>query len=162
MTDAASLISSLEAMASDAEREKYRRYFPDDPAAPFLGVRMGAVFDLAKTALDLDAAELERLLEEPAHEVRGGSRPAAPHSLRRAACPDDAAGGAARRDRAPPEGRAHAHPRDQVVGSVADSRPPSAGIAPSGARWRRRAPRSATPIEKASARKTATASIPIV
>ena len=70
MTDAGALIGSLESLSSDTEREKYRRYFPDDPSAPFLGVRMGAVFDLAKTALDLDVAELERLLEEPAHEVR--------------------------------------------------------------------------------------------
>ena len=70
MTDVAALIASLASMASDAEREKYRRYFPDDPAAPFLGVRMGAVFDLAKTALDLEAAELERLLARPEHEVR--------------------------------------------------------------------------------------------
>ena len=70
MTDAAALIASLESIASDAERAKYRRYFPDDSAAPFLGVRMGAVFDLAKTALDLEATELERLLERPEHEVR--------------------------------------------------------------------------------------------
>ena len=70
MTDATALISALESMASEAERDKYRRYFPDDAGAPFLGVRMGAVFDLAKTALDLDVAELERLLDRPPHEVR--------------------------------------------------------------------------------------------
>jgi 3-methyladenine DNA glycosylase AlkD len=70
MTDAAALVTTLEGMASDAEREKYARYFPPDPDAPFLGVRMGAVFELAKTALDLPAAELEQLLEQPAHEVR--------------------------------------------------------------------------------------------
>lgn len=69
-TDAATLIAALEGMASAAEREKYTRYFPPDPDAPFIGVRMGAVFDLAKTALDLPAAELERLLEQPTHEVR--------------------------------------------------------------------------------------------
>jgi 3-methyladenine DNA glycosylase AlkD len=70
MTDAATLISVLEGMATAEEREKYTRYFPPDPDAPFLGVRMGAVFDLAKTALDLPVAELESLLERPAHEVR--------------------------------------------------------------------------------------------
>ena len=68
--DAAELIAALEALASDEEREKYTRYFPPDPDAPFIGVRMGAVFDLAKTALDLPSGELESLLEQPTHEVR--------------------------------------------------------------------------------------------
>ncbi|WP_022889946.1 DNA alkylation repair protein [Agromyces italicus] len=68
--DASGLIGELEAMASEAERVKYRRYFPDDDSAPFIGVRMGAVFDLAKTALELPVRELELLLEEPTHEVR--------------------------------------------------------------------------------------------
>ncbi|MWB97497.1 DNA alkylation repair protein [Agromyces seonyuensis] len=70
MTDAAGLVAELESMASDAEREKYRRYFPPDPEAPFIGVRMGAVFELGKTALDLPETELETLLEVPTHEVR--------------------------------------------------------------------------------------------
>lgn len=68
--DAGQLIGALEALASDEEREKYTRYFPPDADAPFIGVRMGAVFDLAKTALDLPASELESLLEQPTHEVR--------------------------------------------------------------------------------------------
>ncbi|KRC59023.1 DNA alkylation repair protein [Agromyces sp. Root81] len=70
MTDAAALVATLEDLASDEEREKYTRYFPPDPDAPFIGVRMGAVFELAKTALDLPAGELETLLEQPTHEVR--------------------------------------------------------------------------------------------
>ena len=70
MTDAATLVATLEGMASAEEREKYTRYFAPDPDAPFIGVRMGAVFDLAKTALDLPVAELEALLELPTHEVR--------------------------------------------------------------------------------------------
>ena len=70
MTDAATLIAALESLASDAEREKYTRYFPPDPDAPFIGVRMGAVFELAKSALELPAGELESLLEQPTHEVR--------------------------------------------------------------------------------------------
>jgi 3-methyladenine DNA glycosylase AlkD len=70
MTDAAGLVATLEDLATVAEREKYARYFPPDPDAPFIGVRMGAVFDLAKTALDLPVAELEALLEQPTHEVR--------------------------------------------------------------------------------------------
>jgi 3-methyladenine DNA glycosylase AlkD len=70
MTDAAGLVATLEDLATVAEREKYARYFPPDPDAPFIGVRMGAVFQLAKTALDLPTAELEVLLERPTHEVR--------------------------------------------------------------------------------------------
>jgi 3-methyladenine DNA glycosylase AlkD len=70
MTDAAALIAALEAMATAEEREKYTRYFAADADAPFIGVRMGAVFDLAKTALGLPAGELEALLEQPTHEVR--------------------------------------------------------------------------------------------
>lgn len=70
MTDAASLIATLHGLASAEEREKYTRYFAPDPDAPFIGVRMGAVFDLAKTALDLPAEELEKLLDQAVHEVR--------------------------------------------------------------------------------------------
>lgn len=70
MSDAASLIASLDEMADPGEREKYRRYFPPDPDAPFIGVRMGNVFGLAKTAIDLPVTDLERLLAEPAHEIR--------------------------------------------------------------------------------------------
>jgi 3-methyladenine DNA glycosylase AlkD len=70
MTDAAGLVATLEDLATVAERAKYARYFPPDPDAPFIGVRMGAVFELAKTALDLPTAELEVLLERPTHEVQ--------------------------------------------------------------------------------------------
>ena len=70
MSDAAALIATLEGMADPAEREKYTRYFPPDSDAPFIGVRMGSVFALAKTALDLPVSELEALLEERTHEVR--------------------------------------------------------------------------------------------
>jgi 3-methyladenine DNA glycosylase AlkD len=70
MPDATTLVADLESMASAEEREKYTRYFAPDPGALFMGVRMGAVFDLAKTVLDLPGAELEALLEQPTHEVR--------------------------------------------------------------------------------------------
>jgi 3-methyladenine DNA glycosylase AlkD len=70
MADAAALITALEGMATAEERQKYTRYFAPDPDAPFIGVRMGAVFELAKTALDLPGDELEALLEQPVHEVR--------------------------------------------------------------------------------------------
>ena len=91
MTDAAALVATLEGLASEEEREKYTRYFAPDPDAPFIGVRMGAVFELAKTALELPAGELETLLEQPTHEVRAlacsimgksAARPKAPESRR--------------------------------------------------------------------------------
>ena len=69
-TDAATLIAALDGMATPIEREKYTRFFPPDESAPFIGVRMGAVFELAKTALDLPATQLEALLEVDTHEVR--------------------------------------------------------------------------------------------
>ena len=70
MTDAAVLIATLEGLATAEEREKYSRYFAPDPDAPFLGVRMGVVFDLAKTVIDLPIDEIEVLLEQPEHETR--------------------------------------------------------------------------------------------
>ena len=70
MSTAATLVSTLEAMATPEQREQYTRYFAPDPDAPFIGVRMGSVFELAKTALDLPVTELEALLEQPTHEVR--------------------------------------------------------------------------------------------
>ncbi|MGX5697185.1 DNA alkylation repair protein [Agromyces soli] len=72
MTTAGALLDELRSRASETERAKYERYFPPDPADPdpFLGVRMGEVFALAKTALDLPAPELEALLDRPEHEAR--------------------------------------------------------------------------------------------
>lgn len=70
MTDAPALVAALEAMATPEQREQYTRYFPPDSDAPFIGVRMGAVFELAKTELDLPVSDLEALLEQPTHEVR--------------------------------------------------------------------------------------------
>jgi len=70
MTDSTALITTLEGMATAEQREKYTRFFPPDPDAPFLGVRMGEVFDLAKTVVDLPIGEIELLLERPEHETR--------------------------------------------------------------------------------------------
>ncbi|MHA7264645.1 DNA alkylation repair protein [Arthrobacter sp. TMN-37] len=71
METAADFDAALRALASDEQRVKYARYFPGDDS--FIGVRMGDVFNLAKTALALPAAELEALLESPTHEVRVGA-----------------------------------------------------------------------------------------
>lgn len=67
---AAALRSELLGLANEAERLKYRRYFPEAPDGEFAGVRMGAVFGIAKTALDAPADALEALLDDEVHEVR--------------------------------------------------------------------------------------------
>ena len=84
MTDAAGLIAALEALASEEEREKYTRYFPPDPDAPFIGVRMGAVFDLAKTVreVDWDTCSNATVRRSPGSRHPGPGPNAAPHSSR--------------------------------------------------------------------------------
>jgi len=68
MPAAAELDQRLRDLATDEQRRKYRRFFPGDDS--FIGVRMGDVFALAKTALSLPVADLEALLASDTHEVR--------------------------------------------------------------------------------------------
>ena len=65
-------VARLEGEASEAERLKYRRYFPDRHDE-FIGVRMGAVFAAARDFASMDLDQVERLLEHDAHEVRAGA-----------------------------------------------------------------------------------------
>jgi 3-methyladenine DNA glycosylase AlkD len=69
---AAAFIARLESEASEVERLKYRRYFPER-YDEFIGVRMGAVFAAARDFATMDLHEIERLLEHDAHEVRAGA-----------------------------------------------------------------------------------------
>jgi 3-methyladenine DNA glycosylase AlkD len=69
---AAAFIARLESEATEAERLKYRRYFPERHEA-FIGVRMGAVFAAARDSAAMDLDEIDRLLEHDAHEVRAGA-----------------------------------------------------------------------------------------
>ena len=69
---AAAFIARLEGEASEAERKKYRRYFPER-YHEFIGVRMGAVFAAARDFAGMDLDQIERLLEHDAHEVRAGA-----------------------------------------------------------------------------------------
>ncbi len=71
MRTAADFEAALRALATEDQRVKYERFFPGDDS--FIGVRMGDVFNLAKTALGLSADGLEALLESPTHEVRVGA-----------------------------------------------------------------------------------------
>lgn len=68
-------VSKLESYQSTEELKKYERFFPvakrgDDR---FMGVRMGQVFELAKTYMNMPLSEVEQLLENPIHEVRVGA-----------------------------------------------------------------------------------------
>ena len=69
---AAAFIARLEGEASEAERKKCRRYFPER-YHEFIGVRMGAVFAAARDFASMDRDQIERLLEHDAHEVRAGA-----------------------------------------------------------------------------------------
>jgi hypothetical protein len=67
----------LERQSAD-ELRKIQRYFKSGAGEygegdQFMGVRMGDVFALAKTFIDMAPAELEVLLDDPIHEVRAGA-----------------------------------------------------------------------------------------
>jgi 3-methyladenine DNA glycosylase AlkD len=68
----------LTALQSDEQLKKHRRYFKDVPDQKdennyFIGVRMGQIFELAKEFIDMPAEEIEKLLQNPIHEVRAGA-----------------------------------------------------------------------------------------
>jgi 3-methyladenine DNA glycosylase AlkD len=74
---AARYVEQLSAYQSEDERRKLQRYFKSGPGEygegdVFLGVRMGQVFALSKAFIDLPPDEIEKLLENPLHEVRAG------------------------------------------------------------------------------------------
>jgi len=70
-------VEALRRHQSDAELEKIKRYFKSGEGDygegdRFLGVRMGDVFALAKEFVEMEPAEIEKLLESDLHEVRAG------------------------------------------------------------------------------------------
>lgn len=65
---ASTIVDALHELRSDAELATVRkRLAPDEDA---FGVRMGALFEVAKAHTALPLAEVERLLEHPAYEPR--------------------------------------------------------------------------------------------
>lgn len=64
---AQTFLKDLRAQAIDPKRQ---RTSPDDS---FIGVRMGTVFALAKTHVNMPLEEIEKLLESPIHEARVGA-----------------------------------------------------------------------------------------
>jgi 3-methyladenine DNA glycosylase AlkD len=68
----------LKALQSDDELRKIRRYFKFEPGKQpkddyFIGVRMGSIFALAKEFVEMPAADIEKLMESPIHELRVGA-----------------------------------------------------------------------------------------
>lgn len=75
---AKNFIEKLKTHQSDVELKKIQRYFKSDAGQygagdKFMGVRMGKVFALAKEFMAMQPGEIEKLLENPIHEVRTGA-----------------------------------------------------------------------------------------
>ena len=66
---AGSIVDLLRAQGDDAERAKTRRRMTD-PDIPVIGVRMGAVFAIARAHTALPMAEVDRLLDCDEYEAR--------------------------------------------------------------------------------------------
>ena len=71
--DAKSFVEELAAQRSDDELVKVKRHYKGPARGnQCLGVRMGTIFELARTYADLSLEEIEMLLESPYYEVRMG------------------------------------------------------------------------------------------
>jgi 3-methyladenine DNA glycosylase AlkD len=66
-------VEELESHRSPDQLKKYQRAFKPREDDPFIGVRMGQVFALAKEFIEMPPAEIEKLLKNPIHEVRVGA-----------------------------------------------------------------------------------------
>ncbi|HET6996894.1 MAG TPA: DNA alkylation repair protein [Chitinophagaceae bacterium] len=71
-------IERLKLLQSDEELNKIQRYFKSEKGDygygdKFMGVKMGQLFALAKEFGDMPVDEIEKLLENPIHEVRAGA-----------------------------------------------------------------------------------------
>jgi 3-methyladenine DNA glycosylase AlkD len=76
--NAAQFVKKLKTHSSPGEVEKIQRYFKSGKGEygegdKFIGVRMGQVFALAKEFIEMPPEEIEKLLENPIHEVRAGA-----------------------------------------------------------------------------------------
>ena len=70
-------IEKLKTFQSDDELKKIQRFFKLGKGSysegdKFMGVRMGDIFALAKEFMDMQPAEIEKLLENKIHEIRTG------------------------------------------------------------------------------------------
>jgi 3-methyladenine DNA glycosylase AlkD len=77
-TSAQDFIDRLYELQSDDELKKIQRYFKSGEGQysegdEFIGARMGDIFKLAKEFIAMPIPEIEKLLENPIHEVRVGA-----------------------------------------------------------------------------------------
>ena len=75
---AKNFVTRLKAHQSDAELKKIQRYFKSGEGDyghgdKFMGVKMGTLFAIAKDFGEMPIEEIEKLLENPIHEVRAGA-----------------------------------------------------------------------------------------
>jgi 3-methyladenine DNA glycosylase AlkD len=70
---AVAFVERLELLRAADEQRRNERNLKTDDTDVFIGVRMGHIFRLARELMDMEAAEIETLLESPVHEVRVGA-----------------------------------------------------------------------------------------
>ncbi len=75
---AAAFIEKLLSYQSDEELKKIQRYFKSDTGQygegdQFMGVKIGLVFQTTKEFIEMPIAEIEKMLENPIHEIRTGA-----------------------------------------------------------------------------------------
>ena len=75
---AKAFVERLKKMQSAEELKKIQRYFKSGEGQygegdKFIGVKMGSLFALAKEFIDMPVKEIEKMLEDPIHEVRAGA-----------------------------------------------------------------------------------------
>jgi len=75
---AKNFIERLKKLQSNDELKKIQRYFKSGEGEyghgdKFMGVKMGSLFALAKEFGEMPITEIEKLLENPVHEVRAGA-----------------------------------------------------------------------------------------
>jgi len=91
--NAEQFVEKLKSHQSPEELAKLQRYFKSGKGEygegdVFLGVRMGQVFALAKEAIEMPLGEIEKLLENPLHEVKAGALSIMDKQVRRKKTPE--------------------------------------------------------------------------
>lgn len=70
--NAAQFLERLQALCSAEQRDKHQHLISDEHDE-IMGVRMGAIFALAKECINMPLDELEKMLDSPIHEMRVGA-----------------------------------------------------------------------------------------
>ena len=70
--NAKQFVEKLKALSS-SKIVKANSHLAGDKSDAIMGVRMGQIFALAKESMNMELDEVEKLLDHPAHEARGGA-----------------------------------------------------------------------------------------